>query len=424
MKAPVQRIRRLQRGAVLPLVAGLLVVMVILGSGLIAGAGTSRVEAVRRKQSGQCFWMAESALAIARWHLRDESYRQVPVPVQLTSGYYRGWATVTVSGRVYTITAVGSDTVSRLSRKVQQRFEVRELDYWDDFALFVGANGADLAQSITIAGDVFSAGDIRMSQAAAILESLYCLGDLSMSQSAVIYDEAYVGGSIKLSQSSVIYGGAYPFDSPANPYYIVQPTVPAIDWAWYQSLLALAAVQDSGLDFNNDINLAGQVKFVRGSASLKSYKRIYSNPPGGVLVVRDTLQIQQNSRIESDVSVICGDMFWMGQNTRVASNCLIYAGTTIDMKQSGIVVDRCSLITPGTIDMKQAAQASGFIYAGTLLTLSQSTAIRGLAFSGQRADLSQGVAIYYDPACLPSGLPPGFSPTNAVIVTPYQWREL
>ncbi len=414
-----------RRGAALPLVVGILVVLTLVGSGLLASALAGRTEAVRRQQSLQCFWGAESALAVVRERLyHDSAYREQPEPVALTNGPFVADAHVVRSGQVFTVTARGSNLYSRLSRRVRQTFMVRQYDYWDDFALFVGANGGDLSQSIAIYGDVFCEGSLRMSQAAAIFESLYCRGDLTMSQSAAIYDEAFVGGTISLGQSSVIYGGSYPFSSPANPYYVVQPTVPQIDWSWYQNMLAQAAVQDSGLNFAQDINLSNRVWFVRGSASLGSYRRIYSDPPGGILVVRDSLTLQQSAQVGSNVTIICGSLFAMGQSTKVAPNSLIYAGHRIEMKQSGIVASRCSLITPGTIEMKQAAQASGFIYAGTLLDISQSTAISGLAFAGVRVTLSQSVTITYHPALLPITLPPGLLTTNAVVINPSQWREL
>ncbi len=424
-RAIAHRWRDGRRGAALPLVVGLLVLLTLVGSGLLASALAARTEAVRRQQSLQCFWGAETALAVVRERLyHDAAYREQPVPVSLTNGPMVADAAVVRSGQVFTVTARGSNLYARLSRRIRQTFTVRQYDYWDDFALFVGGYGCDLSQSIAIYGDVFCEGSLRMSQAAAIFESLYCRGDLTMSQSAAIYDEAFVGGTISLGQSSVIYGGSYPFSSPANPYYVVQPTVPQIDWTWYQSMVAQAAVQDSGLDFAQDINLSNRVWFVRGSASLGSYRRIYSDPPGGVLVVRDSLTLQQSAQVGSNVTIICGTVFAMGQSTRVGQNSLIYAGSRIEMKQTGIVASRCSLVTPGTIEMKQAAQASGFIYAGNLLDISQSTTISGLAFAGLQAQLSQGVMITYNPAVLPIALPPGLLTTNAVVISPSQWREL
>ncbi|MCX7819312.1 MAG: hypothetical protein N2652_08905 [Kiritimatiellae bacterium] len=417
--------RASQRGAALPVVLGLMLVLGVIGSGLLACALAARTEAVRRQQSLQCFWGAESALALVRQRLYGVAeYRDNPSPVELTNGPVAAEATVVRSGQVFTVTARGTNGVARLSRRVRQTFTMQVYDYWDDFALFVGGSGCDLSQSIAIYGDVFCEGSLRMAQAAVVFESLYCLGDLSMSQSAAIYDQAFVGGRIQLGQSSIIYGGSYPFSSPANPYYLVQPTIPRIDWSWYEGLLAQAATQDSGLNFNEDINLSNRVLFVRGDASLKASRRIYSEPPGGVLVVRNSLQLQQYARIESGVTIVCGGVFAMGQNTRIGPNSLVYAGSAIEMKQSGIVATRCSLVTPGTIEMKQAAQATGLLYAGDLLDVSQSAMITGLGFAGRRALLSQGVTMQYSPASLPLALPPGLRTTNAIVITPSEWREL
>ncbi len=417
--------RRRCRGASLPLVTGLGLVLVVVGSGLLATSGAGRTEAVRRQQALQCFWGAESALALVRCRLfGDPAYRAAPSPVTVTGRWVVGEATVTVSANVYTVQARGTNPASRLSRRVRQQFRVQRYDYWDDFALLVGGQGLDLAQSVAIYGDVYSIGSVRMSQSAAIFETLYCLGSLQMSQSAAIYDQAFIGGSINLGGSSVIYGGSYPFSSPANPYYAVQPEVPTFDWTWYESLLAQAAVQDSGLDFNNNVDLSNQVRFVRGSAALRQMKSLTSTPPGGVLVVRDMFEIQQQCWIGPGVTVVCGDRFWMGQNTQVHSNAIIYARNRIEMKQSGIVATGASLVTPGTIDMKQAAQATGFVYAGTLLDLSQGIQIRGLCYAGQRALLSQSVTISYAPSALPFTLPPGLQTNQAVVITPSDWREL
>ncbi len=412
-------------GAGLPLVMGMVVVIAIFGAGLLGSAGASRTDAVRRQQSLQCFWGAESVLALARQRLfTDPSYRVSPTDIALTNGLMRAEAKVGLVGNLYTVNARGSNTANRLDRRIQQEFQLQQYGYWDDFALFAGANGADLAQSVAIYGDVYCEGDLRLAQSAAIFESLYCQGDLTMSQSSVIYDEAYIGGTITMGQSSTIYGGSYPFSSPANPYYIVQPTVPALDTSFYDELLATAAVSNSGLSFGSSINLSGTVKYVTGSASLQSARTITSTPGGGVLVIRDNFSMQQSCQIGPNVTVVCGQIFEMGQSTRVGTNALIYAGTRINMKQTGIVANRASLVTPGIVDMKQAAQASGFVYAGQMLDLSQSVAIQGLTFAGDVANLSQSVMISYNRSVLPFNLAPGIQTNDAVSMTPQRWREL
>ncbi len=417
--------RRGRRGGTLVLVLGMVVVLGLLGSGLLSAAGGNRTDAVRRQQSLQCFWGAESALTLARTKLyTDETYRSSPDTVAVTSGLMIARATVAKAGNTYTVTAIGTNTYNRLDRRLTQDFTLQSFDYWDDFALFTGPAGIDMAQSVSIYGDVYCEGSLRMSQSAAIFESLYCQGNLSMSQSAAIYDEAFIGGSISMGQSSVIYGGSYPFSSPANPYYVVEPTVPTLDPSYYNSLLATAATSNSGLNFGSSINLAGQVKYVNGSASLQSVKTLTSTPGGGILVVKNSFNIQQSCQIGPNVTVICGQDFAMGQSTRVGTNALIYAGSSILMKQSGIVANRAALLTPGTIDMKQAAQASGFIYAGTRLDLSQSIVLQGLVYAGDDADLSQSVMITYSKAVLPWSFPPGITTNGAVQMVPAKWREL
>ena len=419
------RDRQGRRGATLAMVLGLLVVVSLLGIGLLNSAGSSRVDAVRRQQSLQCFWGAESALALARTRLyTDESYRNYPTTIAFSNGLMVAKATVAKAGNTYTVTATASNTYSRLDRRLTQDFTLQSLGFWDDFALFAGTGGIDMSQSVSIYGDVYCEGDLRMAQSAAIFESLYCEGDLDMSQSAVIYEEAYIGGNISMGQSSVIYGGSYPFSSPANPYYIVGPTVPTLDTSFYDSLLAIAASSNSGLNFNNNINLGGQVKFVNGSASLKMSKTLTSTPGGGVLVVKNNFDIKQSCQIGPNVTVICGQNFAMGQSTRIGTNALIYAGSSIDMKQSGIVASKAAIVTPGDVTMRQAAQASGFIYAGGSLDLSQSIAIQGLAYAGVDADLSQSVMITYSKTVLPWTMPPGIATNSAVQMVPQKWREL
>jgi len=417
--------RRPRRGASLPLVLGVMVVVSIVGTGLLATSGVARTEAVRRQQSLQCFWHAESALAVARARLyTDPAFRQTPTPIAFTNGLTMGAAVVGRTGSVYTVFAGSSNAYTRQSRRLLQEFVVESYDYWDDFALIAGGDGIGMAQSVSIYGDVFTSGSISMSQSAGIFETLYCLGNLDMSQSAAVSDQAFVGGTVSLRQGSTIYGGYYPFDSPGNPYAASPPQVPAIDWAWYESLLAQAATRDSGLNFNESINLGGTNNFANGSRSLKQVKTLTSTPPGGVLAVNGTFTIQQACQIGSGVTVICADQFRMFQSTRVGSNCIIYARNRIEMKQSGIVATGCSLITPGTIDMKQAAQASGFIYAGDTLDLSQSVVLRGLSFAGRRAILSQSVSIHYNRGVLPFLLPPGLNTNPVVRLHARRWREL
>jgi len=414
-----------RRGATLPIVMGLVVVLTLFGAGMLASAGATRLDAIRRQQSLQCFWGAESALALVRHRLFNEpSYRQSPTPIVFTSGLMRADAQVVRSGDLYTVTARGSNTANRLGRRIQQEFQLQQFGYWDDFALFAGVGGGDMGQSVSIYGDVFCEGDLRMMQTAAIFECLYCKGSLNMSQSAVVHDEAYIGGTISLKNSSTIEGGSYPFSSPANPYYIVQPTVPVLDSSYYNSMPPIAAVSNSGLNFGANINLAGQTKFVQGAASLQQVKTLTSSPGGGILVVRDSFSLQQSCQIGPNVTVICGGNFEMGQSTRIGTNALVYSGTRINMKQSGIISSRAALITPGIIDMKQAAQASGFLYAGQDLDISQTITIQGLAYAKNRADLSQGVMITYNKSVLPFNFPPGIQTNDAVTMTPRKWREL
>ncbi len=418
--------RRSKRGATLALVMGMTVIITLVGAGLLTASGTARTEAVRRQQSLECFWGAESALAVARAKLyTDASFRSSPTGVAFTNGLTIGAASVTRTGNVYHVFAVGTNRYTRQSRRLAQEFVLETFDYWDDFALLAGAGGIRLAQSVAIYGDVYSIGDVTMAQSAAIFETLFCEGSLSMSQSAVIYDQAFIGGTISLRNSSTIYGGSYPFNSPANPYYVVRPTVPAIDWSWYESMLAQAAVRhSSNLNFSANVDLGGTNNFWRGSATLQQTRMLTSTPPGGVLVVRDTFELMHSCQIGPGVTVICGDRFWMGQSTRVGSNALIYARNSIEMKQSGIVSTRAALITPGMIDMKQAVQASGFIYAGGVLDVSQSVALQGLCYAGDYADLSQSVAIYYNRNVLPASMPPGLQTNPAVRLQPRRWREL
>jgi hypothetical protein len=415
-----------RRGATLPLVMGMVVIITIFGAGLLGSAAATRLDAIRRQQSLQCFWGAESALALVRHRLfKDASYQAEPTDVAFTNGLMRAEAKVVKAGSLFTVSARGSNTANRISRRIEQEFQLQQFSYWDDFALFAGLGGGDLSQSVTINGDVYSEGDLRMSQAAAIFASLYCQGNLDMSGSAVIYDEAYIGGTISLKNSSTIYGGSYPFSSPANTYYTVQPTVPPLNPAYYNDLLAQAAAQNSGLNFNtNIIDLAEKTWYVDGSASLQQLATIVSSTGGGTLVVRDSFSMQQGSRIGPNVTVICGQNFEMGQSTRVGTNSLIYAGSRINMKQLGIIASRASLVTPGTIDMKQAAQASGFIYAAQYLDISQSITLQGLVFAGVEADLTQGVMITWDLSVLPSSLAPGIVTNDAVSITPRRWREL
>ncbi len=418
--------RRSKRGASLALVMGMTVIITLIGAGLLTASGTARTEAVRRQQLLQCFWSAESALAVARTRLyTDASFRSSPGGVAFTNGLTIGAANVTRTGNVYYVHALGTNLYTRQSRRLAQEFVLETFDYWDDFALLAGSGGIRLAQSVAIYGDVYSGGDVTMSQSAAIFETLFCEGSLSMSQSAVIYDQAFIGGSISLRNSSTIYGGSYPFNSPANPYYVVRPTVPAIDWSWYESMLAQAAVRhSSNLNFNGNVDLGGSNNFWNGSATLYQTRRLTSTPPGGVLVVRGTFEIKQSCEIGPGVTVICGDRFWMGQSTRVGSNAVVFARNRIELKQSGIVSTRAALITPGTIDMKQAAQASGFIYAGGVLDTAQSVVLHGLCYAGNYADLSQSVAIYYNRNVLPVTMPPGLQTNPAVRLQPRRWREL
>ncbi|MBM4154866.1 MAG: hypothetical protein FJ221_07520 [Lentisphaerae bacterium] len=396
-----------------------------LGNGLLSSAGSCRLDAVRRQQSLQCFWGAESALALARTRLyTDESYRSSPTAIVLTNGLMVAHASVSRAGNTYVVSATGSNTHSRIDWRLRQDFTLQSLGFWDDFALFAGPGGIDMSQSVSVYGDVYCEGDLRMSQSAAIFESLYCRGDLEMSHSAAIYEEAYIGGRISMSRTSVVYGGSYPFSSPANPYEILSPTVPTLDTSFYDSLLRLAASSDSGLNFNSSIDLAGQTRYVSGNASLKMSQSIVSRPPGGVLVVAGSFDMKQNSQIGPDVTVICGDGFSMGQNTRIGTNALIYAAGGIDMRQSGIVANRAALLTPATLTMRHAAQASGLVYAGRTLDLSQGIVIEGLAYAGSRADLSQSVRITYNKTVLPWSLPPGIATNGAVQMLPQQWREM
>lgn len=407
------------------MVLGMMVIISLVGSGLLGVAGSGRTDTVHREQSLQCFWGAESALAVARQRLyTDAAFRNSPSPVGLTNGNVVARANVARSGNTYSISVVSTNTLNRITRSLSQDFSVVAYDYWDDFALFAGAGGISMSQSVAIYGDVYNEGSIRMSQSAAIFESLFCVGNVSMSQSAAIYNEAFIGGSISLGGSSIVFGGSYPFSSPSNPYYLVGPTVPNLDPAFYDAYLAQASLTDSGLNFNNSINLAGQVMYVRGGATLGRNLSLTSSPGGGVLVVRDTFTILQNVVVGPNVTIICGLDFDMKQSTQVGTNSLVYAERDIHMKQTGIVAQRAALVAGRDVNMTQAAAVSGFVYAGRDLELSQSTAISGLSYAGNETRLSQTVQLHYTPSALPWGTPPGIQTEEAVQIVPSRWREM
>lgn len=417
--------RRGKRGVALALVLAVLAIVSLIGAGLVGSAGAGRIDAVQREQSLRCFWAAESALATARYRLyTDEAYRAAPAPVSLTNGNIVARANVTRDGNTYSVAVVASNTLNRLARRLYQDFSLVTYDYWDDFALFAGPRGVSMEQSVVVDGSVYSEGSLSMSQSSAIFENLYCQGNLTMSQSAAIYESAFIGGSISLEQNSVIYGNSYPFNSPANPYYVVAPTVPEIDTTYYDALLAEAAVQDSGLNFNNDINLAGQIRYVRGSATLRSHRAITSTPGGGILVVRDSLSVLQGGRIGSDVTVVCGLDFELKQSSRVGTNAVVYAGRDILAEQGGVIAERSALIAGRELEIEQSANIHGMVYAGQELELSQSTHIVGLAFAKQEAELSQSVYLTYSKEALPTPLPPGIVSQAAMQIVPSRWRQM
>lgn len=419
------RAKRGARGAALPMVLGTAVVLTIVGGSLLSGASAGRMDTIRRQQSLQCFWGAESALALARHRIfTDAGYRAAPVNVAFTNGLMRAEATVSKSGNAFAVAARGSNTANRIDRKISQRFFVQQYRYWDDFAIFAGKNGINLLQSIAVFGDVYTEGSVSMSQSAAIFASLFCEGNLTMDQSAAVYEEAYIGGTIDLGGSSIVYGGSYPFSSPANPYIVVKPEVPALDTTSYDALLAQASIQNSGIDFSSNVVLGSGVHYVQGGVTLQESRSLTASSPGAVLVVRDGFEVKQNAVIGTGVTVICGGKFWMGQDSVIQSNCTIYSATKIEMKQSGIIATGSNFVTPGTLDFKQSIQASGMFYAGNTADISQGVTIRGIILAKNGAAMGQTTVVVYNPNVLPHTLPTGIQTNDAVVITPQAWREL
>jgi predicted acyltransferase (DUF342 family) len=368
---------------------GILVIVAVVGAGLLSTSGASRIEAVRRHQSLQCFWLAESGLALGRAKLlNDAEYRNSPVPIVITNGLYAAYVTVVRSGNVYQVTSVGTSWVARFSRRVSQEFVIETLDYWDDFALMAGAGGIQMSQSVSIYGDVYSQGDLTMSQSAAIFETLYCEGNVTLSQSAAIYDQAFVGGTLSLRNSSV-YGGSYPFSSPANPYYLNPPRVPEIDWTYYETLLAqcsldeyqglLAEAASSGLSSwppsTNVINLAGQTVLVKGNKSL-SGKKIISNPPGGKLIVSGSLSLS---------------------TTEIGQGLAIISGGDLTVSQLSVITGHVTLASVGNVSLQQSCKGGNEVVAiaGGNLYLSQSCQMgtRFIGIAGNNVDLGQSCQV-------------------------------
>lgn len=387
-------LRKRENGIALIAVLGFTLAMMIVISSFIF-IGLSEINMVRRQNnSTRAFYLAEAGLEDAIFKLKnDASYRDDPTALNgsLETGSYS--AVVSKNNDIYTIISTG--TVGNVKRTVRE--DVTLTPDWPsafDYAIYGNSGELEIKEGVTITGDVFQNGDVELEAFATITGYLDVTGAIEAGDGATY--------------------NSRPLPDPL-------PTFPALNTAYYDDQIAIAAGSGSGDQAYGNLDLGGGTIYVSGSLQINQNGSI-TGP--GTVVVANYIELQGGVTMGGGVTIISGMEIEMQQNVVVNANSVLYAAEKIEFQESGIIMDNSAMITPGEIEFKESGVFSGIMYAGGKIEIKENSTITGSVISGIGMEVKQGVNITYDASQFPGGIPIGIPSTGKMDADVSKWEEI
>jgi len=369
-----------RRGAVLLLVAVVMLTLSVLGLAVLSLADANGIQGARHQQTAAAFWIAEGGAHFALANLKySGAYRAslTNLAGSLGNGVYS--VSVIKAGTLHTITSAGN--IANARRAIRMQVDVRD-DGWPmafaDFSLFSGGGNIDVGKESSIYGDVYAGGTVYGSVVTAV----------------------GTNGSVRDSSTT----------TNTSP-----PEMPALNTAYYDAAIAQAAAY-TGPALAYPLSLGGGTKYVNGNANIRDI----SGP--GILAVKGDITLSKDVVIGDQVWLICGGTLSIAKGFQTGTNCLFFARSGIVISKEGLALDSCALITPASIDLQKAIDFNGIMYAGESISFDKDADVTGSIVAGTDIDADKDFSFVHDTGAFPEPRPPGF--TAAVSIRQILWEDL
>jgi type II secretory pathway pseudopilin PulG len=393
------------------LIAVVIVMMVVaalaltISSTMSVGSRSAAIDVL----SQQTFYIAEAGLEWYIRQLKDDSDWSNPPPVLTNQAFGSGAFSiayfnaepdsidVTSTGK---ITGWDGNNIQRVvSAHVEKGGSGSE---FADFAIFYGGGNGDITTEInrnqTITGDIFINGDLNINRDCTIT------GDVSAT------------GLITIDRGTNISGTVTENAGPPAAH-------PVLDTAYYDSLLSIAAGQPAGnADFEAE-TISGVI-YVNGDAEIDDY---IDGP--GTIVATGTVDINRNTDIGDDITIISGETLLMRRDGNVGRSVTFYSSSGIEIN-NGIVLGNGAgagegvvLLTPGVIDMGNNVTITGFIF-GDEVTIGRNLTLTGNLAGNELISLDRGGVIIKDSTKVDFGSIQGLGSGSGVSVSVSSWNEI
>ena len=389
MTAPLPPGRPAQRGALLILVMGMMLVICLMTAGLWQLCVADATETARSVQSAQAFWAAEAGLHHGYVLLKNDSNYwngAHSMTGQLASGSYA--ASVAAAGsNLYTLASTG--TAGRATRAVRQTV-LFLTNQWP--AIFQQYALADFSQDCTVQGTVSG----RLYQAATM----------------TVMSGGRVNGTVEVESTNLTVrpGGFCATNTPPpNP----PPAWPVLNTAFYEAYLATAAATSPANRAFSTLNLntcSNNTLYVNGDTTVTNF--IWGP---GTLAVSSNATVMDGAWVGSNVRILAGASITM--SGIAGTNCTFYARTLISLPGGG-TVSNSSLLSLGHIRGTGNIDFTGLAYARSNMLVGGSAFFRGAMIASNSVSVTG--RLMQDPSQLPS-LPAGIQ--GDTVISNLQWGE-
>lgn len=342
---------------------------------------TARTMDIPAKKAGiKAFYIAESGINKAIWYLitsteaggRGESWRTSATSESFGGGIF----TISVSdgASAGSIRIVATGEVNGITRTIQQILSGGSAGTPSfDYAVYANSN-LNLNGAGGINGPVFGKGNITLTGATSINGPVTLMSGSTYKKNGV-------------NQTATVT--------------TTQPPMPEINTAYYDALLAQAALQPAGnmsITGAGTYNLAGGTLYVNGNLSVSGARKIAG---GGTIVVTGSYNQSGSGSIDPNTKIITGSDLTISGSNVVSSGGVLFAKNNITLSGAGDITG--SVIAMNTVNASGAGRTIGLVYSQA--GMSGARTIVGSVVCRTNATFSGAINITHDPTKIPVSIP-------------------
>jgi len=398
---------RNERGVSLVIALALIVLLAIIGTTVVSLVGTDTRDSANQLQALQAFYVAEAGLELAIANIDSGGNGNI-------AGAQVGYGTVSVTNSGDTLLTAVS-TVGSFQKRIQVKIRSQGLPeafsytvYHNDSAgklKFQGPHGS------FVEGMIFSKGpEIKF-------DNNTTLGTLTVyaTQTATITNQS--GDPLTVER--------YPAANPPTAF-------PSFSSAYYDSYLSNQGgypnYGSSTIQTNLSLSsLSGNTLFYNGS-ELEIKNCTITGP--GVIVSTGKLELE-HANFNGDITFIAGGEVEVKNGARITSlGSILYSTEGIKIQDNNTEVYGSVLCTGDEVEVKGPPDTPYPIIHGILYNQNGETKFEhGTLYGSMVVNELDGdeihcSSLYFDPAYLPTSVPPGFSSGTSVEIVQGSWKEL